>query len=402
MAWKCDKCGMPNFDDGECKLCGAPKPENPEDFVEEITEPEAAVSAEPEMAVSAEPETAVDETEMIPEPEVVPEEEPESLPEEEPEAMPDAAIIYTESPVLEEEDTPKETENAIHTPVVPPIEPKTTDTADSKEPAEKKNRAGIIILGVIIAILLCAIGIYIFTSVQNSRPANSKVSVSPSPKAAVATPVPTPEPTPAPLADPTEETPDVSAPDVTVVTTDAPTAVPTQKVETKPTAKATATPVASVSTPKPTPVATPKPTPVSTPEPWNDGYKKFISKDYGFYCAYPADFAVSQENTNDALLTAISPDGTAIMMIQAAKNWDNLSTEEALTRYISMFNGEVQYRASGNTWYAASVKVGDRVYYRKAFVRSGVIYCFSFEYDDKDKNLYSPYIEYMEDHFKRL
>ena len=36
MAWKCDKCGMPNFGDEDCKLCGTPKPENPEEFVEEF------------------------------------------------------------------------------------------------------------------------------------------------------------------------------------------------------------------------------------------------------------------------------------------------------------------------------------------------------------------------------
>ena len=45
--------------------------------------------------------------------------------------------------------------------------------------------------------------------------------------------------------------------------------------------------------------------------------------------------------------------------------------------------------------------VGDRVYYRKAFVNDDVIYCFSFEYGYEHRDVCGSYIEYMEDHFKK-
>ena len=394
MTWKCDKCGMPNFSDENCKLCGAPKPENPEEFIEEMTPPktdDVPVPEAEEIVFDSHPDA--DEAVTEPEPAVVEEplqEEPavvEELTQEEPAAEEEPEIIPEEA----------DTQEDVQATVVPPAN--ADSIADGAEKGKKKPILTVIICLIILA-LLCAFGLYMRAAKDASTSENTPSANPTAENVDVTIPSETPseEPVDAPTEEAAIQNSDVALETESAVNTEPDVeTIPPKPVETLEPAK-TPKPVA---TPKPAdtpkPIATPKP----TPEPWNDHYKKFVSDDFGFYCAYPAEFTLTKNNANDILLTAVSPDETAIMTIQGSKNWNKLSAEEALNRFIGMFNGEVRYRDNGNTWYAASVKVGERVYYRKAFLRGGNIYCFDFEYNYKDSKIYSPYIEYIEDHFKR-
>lgn len=402
MAWKCNTCGMPNFDDDVCKLCGAPKPENPEEFVEETETPTAeTTSQEAVVAPLEEVEPA-----EVPAEEPAAEPEPAAVPTEEPAKEPESVEAPAEEPAeeaepIEEPETVEEPTEEV-APVAAPVEKPVAPVAENP-PKNKKSKKGAVI-AVICVIILAFLGaaaayMHVKNDTGEATAGEAISSVSPSPEATPSIePIIEEEPSAIPSADPLDEIVDETVSEKPV---EAPaTSSQTQKTEGKTPAKVTTKPTA-----KPTAVATPKPTTVPAPvvqETWNDAYKKYVSNDFGFYCAYPKDFSVVETgNANDALLTLTSPDKTANMIIQGLKNWENLSVEEALDRYIGLFDGKVYYRDHGNTWYAASVVVGDRVYYRKAFVRGGNIYCFSFEYNKKDQAIYRPYIEYIEDHFKR-
>ena len=138
-----------------------------------------------------------------------------------------------------------------------------------------------IILGVLILLLLSALGLYIWKHVI--VPNHNKTVVA---TQATATPTPTPTPNPSPtltpepqfilvvILEPTavstpEPTPTPTTkptPTPTATSTPTPTLKPTLRPTPKPTAKPTATPT-STPTPKPTPNPTPEPTPMPTPVP---------------------------------------------------------------------------------------------------------------------------------------
>ena len=404
MAWKCNTCGMPNFDDDVCKLCGAPKPENPEEFVEETETkapaetPELVVApAEDSATIEVPAEEPAEEVEIAKDPaeETVAEETMVEIPAEEAPEEEEAAEAPTEEPEIAKD--PAEAPEPEPVPVAIPAEKPVAEPV----PEKKKGKKGAVIATILVIILalLGAAAAYMYVTkneTEETAVGETVTTVAPSPEV-----VPEEEPEPeaevsaVPSADPLDEIVDETVPGKTT-TTPKPSSAPVQKTEGKAPAKPAAKP-AAVTTPKPE--TSSKPTSNAS---LNDAYAKYVSKEFGFYCAYPKNFSVVDTgHANDALLNLTSPDKSANMIIQGVKNWEKLSAEEALERYIGLFDGKVNYRDYGNTWYAASVTVGDRVYYRKAFVKGGNIYCFSFEYNQKDRAVYVPYIEYIEDHFKR-
>ena len=172
MAWKCNTCGMPNFDDDVCKLCGAPKPENPEEFVEETeTATTATDSQEPVVA-------PVEEAEPAEVPAVEPAEEPESMdapaeaptedaapieeaaeePVEEPTKEPEAAAVPVEAPAEEPETTEVPAEEPAKD--ATPAEKTVASVTESAPKKSSKKGAIITVICVLILALLGAAAAY--------------------------------------------------------------------------------------------------------------------------------------------------------------------------------------------------------------------------------------------------
>ncbi len=120
---------------------------------------------------------------------------------------------------------------------------------------------------------------------------------------------------------------------------------------------------------------------------------------YGFYCAYPAEFASQEPTGINAVRSFVSPDETAKITIRANSNSVGLTAEEALEEFCASYGESITYKASGNTWYAASVTKNGRSLYRKFFATPDCIYCMDFEMNEADVDKYSSYIEYIEDNF---
>lgn len=184
-----------------------------------------------------------------------------------------------------------------------------------------------------------------------------------------------------------------------------------------PTAETTATPTPTESptpSPEPTPTPTSVPTPTSTPTPiptpafiptpsQADGpYQTYVNREFGFYCAYPAEFISITPQGGDAVKTYISADSTAVMTIRAKWNTEGLTLDDVYEDFENTYGANITYHPREETWYAGTVEWGDRSFYRKLFLKNGMIYCMDFEYQTKDLDIYGPHIEYIEDHFKRL
>ena len=134
----------------------------------------------------------------------------------------------------------------------------------------------------------------------------------------------------------------------------------------------------------------------------NGEFLIYTNADYGFYCAYPAEFLSEEPKGVNAVKAFVSPDGTAEIIIRANTNSGGLTAEAALSELISAYGDSITYKANGNTWYAASVTRNGRSMYRKFFATESSIYCMDFEMNEGDEEKYSPYIEYMENNFGKV
>lgn len=93
-------------------------------------------------------------------------------------------------------------------------------------------------------------------------------------------------------------------------------------------------------------------------------------------------------------------DNSAVMEINAYSNTYNMSVQEAMNSYISLIDGTVKYSANGDTWFALSIQKDGVDYYIKCFVDHYIRY-FTFSFPDQYLDVYEPYINYIEDNFKR-
>jgi len=131
-------------------------------------------------------------------------------------------------------------------------------------------------------------------------------------------------------------------------------------------------------------------------------YAVYKNATYNFECAYPTDFVnVAPEGIN-AVKTLQSQDGTAVMIIRACENSDGISIDDAMKDYYNVYGDDVTYQANGDTWYVFARESGNKSYYRKCFIKNGNIYCMDFEFNREDMDIYSPYIEYIEDNFRTM
>ena len=132
----------------------------------------------------------------------------------------------------------------------------------------------------------------------------------------------------------------------------------------------------------------------------SSGYNIYTNNDYGFYCAYPAEFMSVLPDGINALKTYISEDLSAVMTIRASRNTNGITVNDAYNDLYTTYGEKITYKAKGSTWYAASIDLGERALYRKLFIINENVYCMDFETNKEDVDKYSPYIEYIEDNFK--
>lgn len=106
-----------------------------------------------------------------------------------------------------------------------------------------------------------------------------------------------------------------------------------------------------------------------------------------------------KDDTSDNI-TYYSPDKTAVMEIIASDNASNKSVTDVMNGYIASIDGEVTYSASGETWFAVSMRKDGVAYYIKGFV-DNYIREFTFDFPSEYLDVYDDYIEHIEDNFKR-
>ncbi len=123
-------------------------------------------------------------------------------------------------------------------------------------------------------------------------------------------------------------------------------------------------------------------------------YTRIYNDDYSYYCAVPDHFRI----LSDGIYYA--PDNTALMTITADVNFEALSTEQVMYRYIAEIGGKVSYSATGDEWFALSMEKDGISYYRKCYV-DHYIRAFSFSFPDEYLDIYDKYINYIEDNFRR-
>jgi len=128
----------------------------------------------------------------------------------------------------------------------------------------------------------------------------------------------------------------------------------------------------------------------------NPDYQMIYDNNYSFYCYVPSHF-LKYETLGGVRYYA--PDKTAVLDITAYINSANRTPKELLDARIAELGGEVTYSASGDTWFAVSIRKNGVSYYTKCFVDHYVRefrFNFPTEYE-----MYRDYVEYIEDHFKR-
>ncbi len=392
MEWKCSKCGMPNFDDNVCKLCGAERPDLPVETAEnaEVSEAEATTPAfEPVVIEYGPEENDVPVSEETPEPEEIPatEVEIEEAPEE---------VVVTEEPEAEIEKSIEEAE-VVFAPEAEPI-PESAEEPESisAEPAsiaplpkKAKKRSKLPIILLIWALLLAAAAYYLFVGKGDLSQNNAQTPSSEPEFSQTAEPFiePSIEPEEPEVSEEPEESP---LPEEEPLTSEAPV---TEEPAVVPSPAPVETPAAA---PAKTPVPTKKPTPAPKV---TKKYKIYTSNDYSFYAAFPVEFSTKANLHNESLMHLASYEDKVDMVIGGTKNWKNLSAKAALNQFLSYFSGTVLESSSGNTWYSATVNENGRVTRRKAYVKNGNICYVEFTYLESDEAEFLPCMNYVLDNF---
>lgn len=434
MAWKCSKCGMPNYKEGNCVLCGEPMPENPEEYVDpkkkkadEPFLPDTDVNAENDVA--AKPQWGVVE-DTPKKSDAKPASQKAPLPAEKPVAPSPRTAAPAAKPAT------SATKPAVPAPKPVTPAPKTS-TAPKKSsvsaPKKKKGKgSAVVVLFIIIALSAVCIGLYtMIQNLQEEPKAVIKQSAKPSRTATLppsAEPSFDTEPSFDPYADPipsasgmpsASDAPSVStAPGVVpsgspaITPSVAPSAtaepaVPTVTPKKTAAPKKTATPkktAAPKKTATPAPAKTPAPTPKpasslpSKPSaPISSDYKLYTNSTYGFSCAYPDGF-YTDGTDKTALVSLRSSDYTSFMNIRAEKH-DGSSAEAAMNNYLAYYGAPVLSKECGDNWYIAVFVQNDRVFYRKAYIDGNNLICFDFSCRQREYDSFASDLAYIGTYF---
>lgn len=124
----------------------------------------------------------------------------------------------------------------------------------------------------------------------------------------------------------------------------------------------------------------------------NSGYATYFSSVYKFECKYPSWFNV--QSNEGAYFTCLSTDGIGRMDISGSSDYGN-TVQENMNNFISSCGGTVDYKSSGDDFFAVRMKVGTTYYYRFAKFVNGKMFDFSFEFPENQFDVYDDMINYI-------
>ena len=123
-----------------------------------------------------------------------------------------------------------------------------------------------------------------------------------------------------------------------------------------------------------------------------NGYATYYSEALDFRCKYPSYFNVDE--SEDTYFACSSADGMGQMLILGTDDY-YLTVEESLNDWIASFGGTVEYKVSGDSFFAARTKEYGTYYYTYAKIINGKMYSFSFEFPEEQFEEYDSMINYV-------
>lgn len=171
---------------------------------------------------------------------------------------------------------------------------------------------------------------------------------------------------------------------------------------TKPEATKAPTPtpeVIAIGTPLPMIDTEPTQTPEPTPAPASlnvDGY--YVTKLSSMDFAYPISFRVDESGIGN-MLSLYDSKGDAVLIV--GKTVTGASADVLMKNYISAMAGVVMESVSGDSWYEASLKIGNEIYHRKSCVGDGfeIYYEINYPASSANRQQYIADIAYMDAFF---
>ena len=130
---------------------------------------------------------------------------------------------------------------------------------------------------------------------------------------------------------------------------------------------------------------------VVTPTLAQEEYETYYNSRFNYSISYPAQlFKPQGESANGDGQRFLSPDGRSELLVYGSNNALNDSLRqvynEELSRNSKHPHRTVSYRVIKADWFVVSGTDGDRVFYRKTFLKNGVFKTFSIEYDKNQKD----------------
>lgn len=125
-------------------------------------------------------------------------------------------------------------------------------------------------------------------------------------------------------------------------------------------------------------------------------YATYYDSEYEFFIEYPTHFILSDADDGALRREYTSPDGSAVMRINAGVNSGNVSMSALNNRIISLYGGEVTYNPVNKSWFAISSVNGEHIYYAFYRVKNNIIHGFEFYFVGEEKlDIYEDYITHI-------
>ncbi|MDO5477560.1 MAG: zinc ribbon domain-containing protein [Clostridia bacterium] len=125
-------------------------------------------------------------------------------------------------------------------------------------------------------------------------------------------------------------------------------------------------------------------------------YATYYDSEHEFFIEYPTHFILSYADDGALRREYTSPDGSAVMRINAGVNSGNVSMSALNNRIISLYGGEVTYNPVNKSWFAISSVNGEYIYYAFYRVKNNIIHGFEFYFVGEEKlDIYEDYITHI-------
>ena len=133
---------------------------------------------------------------------------------------------------------------------------------------------------------------------------------------------------------------------------------------------------------------------------YDEKYKRYVDNEFKFYCAIPKTYTVGESIGSGNRVVLVSTDAKTKLFVGAVPNKLNLNAKELMKQYTAEFGDNVDYKASGDNWYAVSKTNEGVFHYRKCFVDNNLILWFEFNVKADSEEPIKDYIEYIESNFR--